>query len=200
MFYDALTTGSLVIDVDGDRLDAKYLRENGAIDDYFSIVKGAAPESLRISSFTIRDGRAVVTWKSVAGEAYQIERTANIGAPVWTPVSGRVIASGATSAWSEPLVAGQEKNFYRVVQLRPEPQPAPIAATSAQDQQPSKAVELLQEPLRQGELGRPPYKKISPQAFAPADVRKRFPAREEAGGGRAASSERPGESPPLAAP
>jgi hypothetical protein len=31
--------GSLVLDIDGNRLDAKFLRENGAIDDHFTILK-----------------------------------------------------------------------------------------------------------------------------------------------------------------
>jgi hypothetical protein len=31
--------GSLVLDIDGNRLDAKFVRENGAIDDYFTILK-----------------------------------------------------------------------------------------------------------------------------------------------------------------
>jgi len=31
--------GSLVLDIDGNRLDAKFIRENGAVDDYFTILK-----------------------------------------------------------------------------------------------------------------------------------------------------------------
>jgi len=31
--------GSLVLDIDGNRLDARFVRENGAIDDYFTILK-----------------------------------------------------------------------------------------------------------------------------------------------------------------
>ena len=31
--------GSLVLDIDGNQLDAKFVRENGAVDDYFTILK-----------------------------------------------------------------------------------------------------------------------------------------------------------------
>jgi hypothetical protein len=31
--------GSLVLDIDGNRLDATFVRENGAVDDYFTILK-----------------------------------------------------------------------------------------------------------------------------------------------------------------
>jgi Calcineurin-like phosphoesterase/Bacterial Ig domain/Purple acid Phosphatase, N-terminal domain len=42
MFYSALHTGSMVIDIDGDRMDVKMIRATGAVDDYFSIVKNVA--------------------------------------------------------------------------------------------------------------------------------------------------------------
>jgi hypothetical protein len=37
--------GTLVIDVDSNRLDVRYLRENGAIDDSFTIIKGVPPSN-----------------------------------------------------------------------------------------------------------------------------------------------------------
>ena len=53
MFISLNNLGSMVLDVNGNTLDAKFLRENGAIVDYFRIVKGgvapvvpAAPSNL----------------------------------------------------------------------------------------------------------------------------------------------------------
>jgi acid phosphatase type 7 len=43
MFVSLNRLGSVVIDVDGDRLVAKFLRENGTVDDSFTMVKGDAP-------------------------------------------------------------------------------------------------------------------------------------------------------------
>lgn len=117
MCYDELQAGSLVIDVDGDRLDAKFLRSTGAIGDAFTILKGTAPETLRISRFAIREGEAIVTWKSIAGETYRIERTPSLVHPSWKPASDSITATGATTVWKEPVPAGQGKNFYRVVLL-----------------------------------------------------------------------------------
>jgi hypothetical protein len=39
--------GSMVIDIDGDRLDAKFLRHTGQVDDQFAIVKSANPTGVR---------------------------------------------------------------------------------------------------------------------------------------------------------
>jgi hypothetical protein len=43
MFISLNNLGSMVLDVNNDRLDAKFLRENGTIADYFTVIKGAAP-------------------------------------------------------------------------------------------------------------------------------------------------------------
>ena len=39
MFYSVADLGSCLLEVNGDQLDVKFLRETGAIDDYFTIVK-----------------------------------------------------------------------------------------------------------------------------------------------------------------
>jgi hypothetical protein len=52
MFYSALHVGSLAIDVSGNRLDAKMIRETGAVDDYFTIVKNVPnqPPTVAVTS------------------------------------------------------------------------------------------------------------------------------------------------------
>jgi Big-like domain-containing protein len=40
MFISLNELGSMVLDIDGNRLDAKFLRETGAIEDHFTIIKG----------------------------------------------------------------------------------------------------------------------------------------------------------------
>ena len=59
MFISLNNLGSMVLDVNGNTLDAKFLRENGAIADYFRIVKGsvapvvpAAPTNLVATTFS----------------------------------------------------------------------------------------------------------------------------------------------------
>ena len=42
MFISLMQLGSMVLDVNGNRLEAKFLRETGAIDDSFTIIKGSA--------------------------------------------------------------------------------------------------------------------------------------------------------------
>jgi hypothetical protein len=52
MYYSALHVGSLVLDVAGERMDVKLIRETGAVDDFFSILKNApnVPPTVAITS------------------------------------------------------------------------------------------------------------------------------------------------------
>lgn len=73
MFTSQDTLGSLVLDICGNRLDATFLRENGAANDTFTIVKVNSTSSLRFLNTTINaDGQCTVTWAAVGGLRYRI--------------------------------------------------------------------------------------------------------------------------------
>jgi hypothetical protein len=131
MYFDELEVGSMVIDIDGKRLDAKFLRETGTVDDYFTILKGVAPESLRICSFSMKDDEVCVRWKSIAGENYRVQYTADLDVPVWMNASDVITATGATSTWTTPIPVGETQRFYRVIQLVPVPATPMLAITAS---------------------------------------------------------------------
>jgi hypothetical protein len=58
MFISLNNLGSLVLDINGNRLDATFLRETGAADDTFSIVKGTPPPPLPTVTVTASDPNA----------------------------------------------------------------------------------------------------------------------------------------------
>jgi acid phosphatase type 7 len=116
MFFDELELGSLVIDVNTNRMDVRFLRETGAIDDYFTILKGVPAEPLRIVVFKVEEGEAIIRWKSIAGRTYRVQSTLNLQSPDWTQVSGPIIATGATTSWRGFFPFGDAQQFYRVVE------------------------------------------------------------------------------------
>lgn len=61
MYISLQQLGSMVLDINGNRLDAKFLRETGAVDDSFTIIKGSSPAST-----------GVVTIRSMARRARNI--------------------------------------------------------------------------------------------------------------------------------
>jgi hypothetical protein len=120
MEVSLLEMGSLVIDVSSNRLDARFLRETGAIDDRFTIVKGASSESFRVANFRVTGNQVHGAWKSVAGEWYQVVASDDVAIEGWSAITEPVQATGATMFWTN-IVDG-ERLFYRVRQV---PAPAP---------------------------------------------------------------------------
>jgi hypothetical protein len=112
-----LRMGSLVLDIEGQRLDAKFLRETGTIDDHFTIIKGAPPEPLRIVTVRYDDGVVTIRWKSQAGRSYRLEKAENLESPDWQPASGDMLATGATTSWTGGVFSPTGRCFFRVTEL-----------------------------------------------------------------------------------
>ena len=111
-----LRMGSLVLDIDGHRLDAKFLRETGVIDDHFTIIKGAPAEPTRIVTFLYDQGFALVRWKSKAGRRYRLESTKTLENPDWLAVSENIEATGATTSWEGIVFSQDGRCFLRVIE------------------------------------------------------------------------------------
>ena len=119
MFYSELQIGSLVVDINSNRLDAVFLCDTGAIHDSFTILKGkAAP--FRICNLILNKGKAILKWKSVPGQAYRVELTDDLQGSVWRPASDPITAVGFTTAWTNVMIPSPIY-LFRVVQLPPEP-------------------------------------------------------------------------------
>lgn len=116
MFISLLRMGSMVIDISGNRMDARFLRETGAIDDHFTIIKGEAAEPLRIARARVQNGQVTVAWKSRAGERYKIEHAPDLQNGPWEVVSPEILATGATTFWSG-IAEPDGRVFYRVRKL-----------------------------------------------------------------------------------
>jgi hypothetical protein len=117
MFMKLRELGSLVIDVNSNRLDCAFLRDTGAVDDYFTMIKGGPPEPLRLATFRVNGGVVRAQWKSIAGQTYRIDRSPGLEPPDWRPASGLITATGATTGWTNAVPPGAAKSFYRVVRV-----------------------------------------------------------------------------------
>ena len=116
MFISLNQLGSLVLDVNGPRLDATFLRSTGAIADSFTILKGGAAVALRITSFTVDAGIMTFRWSSMAGHTYAIQRAKSLFSSEWETVSPPITATGSNTGWSG-LLELDPPLFYRVTRL-----------------------------------------------------------------------------------
>jgi Calcineurin-like phosphoesterase/Purple acid Phosphatase, N-terminal domain len=117
MHTQLLEEGSVVIDIDGNRLDAIFLRETAAVEDYFTIIKNASPEPFRIVAEKTFNEDTVLYWKSRPGQFYQVENTLELKSPNWLPVSGAIRAYGATTAWTNSIPNSLRSSFFRIVEV-----------------------------------------------------------------------------------
>jgi len=94
MFISLNNLGSMVLDVNGNTLDAKFLRENGAIADFFSIVKGvagpatpAAPTNL--AATTVSTTQINLSWTDNSSDetGFRIERCTGASCTNFTQVA-----------------------------------------------------------------------------------------------------------------
>jgi len=119
MFISMLQLGSLVLDIDGGRLDARFLRETGEVQDNFTILK-ILPAAITASGFQLTavrlDGlRVSLTWETTPGKTYTVQRAVDLVSPVWQAVSGPLAARSSALTWSGPAGPGSSSAFYRVI-------------------------------------------------------------------------------------
>lgn len=115
MYISWLRMGSLVLDVDGPELHAKFLRETGEIDDYFSIVKDYG--IVRFSSARQQDGRIVLGWNSAPNKRYQIVHNVDLAGPNWQDASGIISATSTSTTWTNVIVPNDLARFYRLIEI-----------------------------------------------------------------------------------
>ena len=114
MFMGVSQVGSLVLDVNSNRLDGKFLRDTGAIEDHFTILKGVGPDPLTIKTIRLSEGNLALQFKTIAGQQYQLQGATQLGPSNWQPVGNIITATGATTQWTDAAPAGT--HFFRVVQ------------------------------------------------------------------------------------
>lgn len=116
MFISLNNLGSMVLDVNGNTLDAKFLRENGAIADYFRIVKGAvapvppaAPTSLAASTFS--SSQINLSWTDNANNENGFKVEQSTDGTTFTQIA--MLGSNAVS-FSVTGLSASTTYFYRV--------------------------------------------------------------------------------------
>src|ERR1051325_7606178 len=101
MFTSMKKLGSLVLDIDGNRLDAKFLRETGATNDYFTIVKGPvqpvepppAPTGLVA---TPGNAQVFLNWNTSKGATSYSMRRAEVSGGPYSVLTGGITATSYT--------------------------------------------------------------------------------------------------------
>lgn len=114
MYVSYLRMGSLILDIEGNTVQARFLRETGQIDDYFSLVKGGFSE-IRFTRYQFQDGSMMLRWQANPGRRYQVEFTSDLNLS-WLPISPELRAVSGNLTWTH-LPLPTTRGFYRIRQL-----------------------------------------------------------------------------------
>ena len=96
MYASLYQLGSCVLEVSNTTLNLKFIRETGAITDYFTIQKGCTadvPTGLTVSN--IDTTSATVSWNEVAGTTYDL-RYREVGNPTWNTITVAALSTDLT--------------------------------------------------------------------------------------------------------
>lgn len=143
MFISLNNLGSLVVDVETNRMDVKFLRETGAIGDYFTMIKGGtatpppAPTGLTATPGNLQ---VILNWSATSGAtSYNVKRATVSGGPYTTIAAGVTsttftntgLSNGTTYYFvlSAANSAGESPNSTQV-SATPQPPAAPAAPTA----------------------------------------------------------------------
>ena len=109
--------GSMILDIDGLRLDAKFLTETGSIADYFTIRKGMPPDDVRPTlSFERAGSQATIRWPTSL-RPFRLEASGQLGREEsWRAVPETPVRVGRQQAVTVDLVRSNE-----VFRLKSEP-------------------------------------------------------------------------------
>jgi hypothetical protein len=112
MYFSKSALGSLVLDIAGKTLAAKFLRETGAMDDAFTIVKVDPDGAPRMTGIRYTSGTVTLTWSCVPNVRYQVLRCEALGQP-WEGIAEGLQTDGFRLSWTHHVLS-EHTSFYRV--------------------------------------------------------------------------------------
>jgi acid phosphatase type 7 len=140
MFVSLNVLGSVVLDFSTNRLDFKFVNSSGAVQDYFTVIKGGAPNPPTGLAATPGDSQVALRWNSSASaSSYNVKRSTTSGGP-YTTIAPNVtgtnytdttVVNGTTYYYVVSAVnADGESANSSQVSATPNPATPPAAPTS----------------------------------------------------------------------
>src|SRR6185503_17263282 len=119
-YKSILQLGSVILDIDGNQLNGRFLRSTGATEDNFAIIKQtAAPDSSRprVMIASSQGEQFTLSWTARRGARYAVQRTLSLDTPAWESVGDPITATGTLETWTANVGGGPPASFYRIVEV-----------------------------------------------------------------------------------
>jgi hypothetical protein len=99
--------GSMILQINGLRLDAQFLRETGVVDDYFTIDKSLDATNRPALAIHRGTNGATISWPT-SKPAYSLHAAGSIPHTNWLPTASPAVTNGRRKVVTVPLTNGQE--------------------------------------------------------------------------------------------
>lgn len=127
MFVSLNVLGSVVLDFSINRLDFQFVNSSGAVQDYFTVIKGVAPNPPTGLSATPGNSQVALTWNaSASATSYNVQRGTTPGGP-YTTIAPNVTATSHT----DTTVANGTTYYYVVSAVNADGESANSSEVSA---------------------------------------------------------------------
>jgi hypothetical protein len=103
--------GSMILQVNGLRLDAQFLRDTGVVDDYFTIDKSLDTTNRPALAINRSTNGAVISWPT-SKPAYSLRAASSISTTNWLPVAPLAVTNGRRNVVTVPL--SEDKRFFEL--------------------------------------------------------------------------------------
>lgn len=115
LFRQTMVLGSLCLQINSNRLDALFLRETGAIDDAFTIVKENMTNRI-VTAQLMPNGSCLLHAIGVAGRVYTVEATDSLRPPQWRVLGSTRAGGDGVFLFTDPTSISIPQRFYRMRQ------------------------------------------------------------------------------------
>jgi hypothetical protein len=115
------TITTVVTDYNPWAVNAQHLSATNS----FTVIVTASNAAFKITSITITNGVAVITWNSVANNYYRLQYKNNLLDANWTDLAPDILATGSVTSTTNVL-GGAPRRFYRVELVAYQSLPQPM--------------------------------------------------------------------------
>jgi hypothetical protein len=127
MFVSLNVLGSVVLDFSTNRLDFQFVNSSGAVQDYFTVIKGGAPNPPTGLSAVAGDAQVALSWNaSGAATSYNVKRSTTPGG-AYTTIAPNI----TTTSYTDTTVANGTTYYYVVSAVNADGESANSSEVSA---------------------------------------------------------------------
>ena len=114
MFYSVLSLGSVVLDFNSNRLNAVFIRDTGATNDYYTIIKDGTYPPVLNNLTALTNGNVQFTILTRGFRTNLVEASSDLAANAWQTIGTNITTTNTSFTFTHTNALTNSNQFYRV--------------------------------------------------------------------------------------